>query len=111
MGVVLYMNATQARIDDLRASDAIGRTVTDLYRVDEGTSPTMTCLETGKAIENLACYYRTHRGKVVNSIHNRSPRKTRPYVAINCAAIPENLLEGMLFGTSMGAFTGTIDRE
>ena len=41
-GVVLYMNAAQARIDDLKAGDAVGRTVSELYRVDEGTSPTMT---------------------------------------------------------------------
>ncbi len=72
-GVILYMNDTQVRIDDLRINDALGRTVTELYRVDEGTSPTMTCLKTGKAIENLACYYRTHLGKVVNSVHNIYP--------------------------------------
>jgi arginine utilization regulatory protein len=217
-GVVLYMNEAQARIDDLNAGDTIGRTVTDLYRVDEGASPTMTCLKTGRPVVNFACFYRTHLGRVVNSIHNvypiqakgrtvgvvctitdyknieetfltigsarparsiasfgvsptssrmktgkngtrytfehivgihpellaavknakmasaspspimifgetgtgkemiaqaihnRSPRRGRPYVAVNCAAIPENLLEGMLFGTSKGAFTGAIDK-
>jgi arginine utilization regulatory protein len=72
-GVVLYMNETQARIDDLSIGDAIGRTVSDLYRVDEGSSPAMTCLRTGRAIENLACYYRTRLGRVVNSIHNVYP--------------------------------------
>ena len=39
-------------------------------------------------------------------IHDRSPRHAQPFVAINCAAIPENMLEAMLFGYERGAFTG-----
>jgi two-component system response regulator FlrC len=39
-------------------------------------------------------------------IHDRSPRSARAFVAINCAAIPENMLEAMLFGYERGAFTG-----
>ena len=40
------------------------------------------------------------------SIHNASRRAQGPFLAINCAAIPENLLEGLLFGTEKGAYTG-----
>ena len=39
-------------------------------------------------------------------IHARSPRAEKPFVAINCAAIPENMLEAMMFGHEKGAFTG-----
>ncbi|MEG1779327.1 MAG: sigma-54 factor interaction domain-containing protein, partial [Oscillospiraceae bacterium] len=43
------------------------------------------------------------------SIHNASRNMAGDFVPINCAAIPENLLESMLFGTVKGAFTGAID--
>ena len=45
------------------------------------------------------------------SIHNYSGRHRKPFVGINCAAIPENLLEGLLFGTTRGAFTGAVNKE
>ncbi|MDR2352718.1 MAG: sigma 54-interacting transcriptional regulator [Deltaproteobacteria bacterium] len=43
--------------------------------------------------------------------HQASPRRNKPYLALNCAAIPANLLEGLLFGTTKGSFTGAIDRQ
>ncbi len=45
------------------------------------------------------------------SIHYNSPRRTHPFFAINCAAIPENLLESELFGYEKGAFTGALTRH
>lgn len=46
----------------------------------------------------------------VQSIHNSSNRAAGPFIAQNCAAIPENLLESILFGTSKGSYTGAVDR-
>ncbi|MEC2057804.1 sigma-54-dependent Fis family transcriptional regulator [Peribacillus psychrosaccharolyticus] len=44
------------------------------------------------------------------SIHNGSNRSTMPFISQNCAALPDSLIEGILFGTKKGAFTGSIER-
>lgn len=75
-----------------------------------------------KAVENakkasrssstVFIYGETGTGKEVFSkcIHNASSRCNKPFVAVNCAALPEGLLEGILFGTVRGGFTGAIDK-
>jgi two-component system NtrC family response regulator len=52
----------------------------------------------------------TGKDVVARALHDVSPRKAEPFIAINCASIPENLLESELFGHERGAFTGAIKR-
>ena len=61
---------------------------------------------------NVFIYGETGTGKelIAQSLHNCSRRFYAPFISQNCGAIPENLLEGILFGTTKGSYTGAEDR-
>jgi len=89
------------KFDDIIGRSASLRTVLDQIQIVAPTSSTVLILgETGTGKELIA-----------RAIHNRSSRRDRPFVRVNCAAIPSGLLESELFGHERGAFTGAIMRK
>lgn len=94
-------NGTIFDFDDIIGeSDAIKQTIDIAKKFALNLSPVIIQGETGTGKELFA-----------QSVHNFSPRAKGPFVAVNCAAIPESLLEGILFGTRKGAFTGAEDKR
>lgn len=86
-------------MSDLIAVSPSSRAIKNLaQRVAETDATVLICGPSGAGKEVYARY-----------IHRKSARVDQPFIAINCAAIPENMLEAMLFGYDKGAFTGAVN--
>jgi transcriptional regulator with GAF, ATPase, and Fis domain len=105
----------ELRVDNRRLAEKL-----ETHRFGEivGTSPPMQ--QVFRKVEKIAATDisvmitgETGTGKelIAREIHTRSPRNGKPFVTINCGAIPENLLESELFGHVKGAFTGAVTNK
>jgi DNA-binding NtrC family response regulator len=82
------------------SSDSIRKIYTLIEQVAPSSASVLITGESG-----------TGKELVARTIHNMSPRREKPFVAINCSAIPESLMESELFGHEKGAFTGAATRR
>ena len=84
----------------LGQSEALERVREQIARVAPGRATVLITGETGTGKELVAA-----------AVHDHSPRRRRPFLKVNCAALPETLLESELFGYERGAFTGADHRR
>ncbi|WP_029934116.1 sigma-54-dependent transcriptional regulator [Thiomicrospira pelophila] len=93
-----YFNRDASSADDFIVADPVTTQIKLMAnKVAQSEASVMISGESGTGKEVLARY-----------IHQQSERRDQPFVAINCAAIPENMLEAVLFGYEKGAFTGAM---
>ena len=98
-GKVLKQMATYTFSNMLTKNRLFQETIQKAEKLAISDSPILVFGESG-----------TGKELFVQSIHNASNWSEGPFIAQNCAAIPENLLESILFGTSKGGYTGAVDR-
>lgn len=93
------LQSSQIPIDIIYKSQALQEVLNLVARVSQSNATVLIQGESGTGKELIA-----------RAIHAASERKDKPFVAVNCAAIPENLFESAMFGHEKGAFTGAIER-
>lgn len=99
IGAVLAAVAEDSR-DLIWRDESMGKVMKLAQQIAGSDASVLITGESGTGKEVLARY-----------VHTRSPRARKPFICVNCAAIPESLLESELFGHEKGAFTGAIARR
>lgn len=106
-GTSLELEATRRKLRDTGIfGQMVGtsKAMQEIFHLIEMVAPsTASVLITGES--------GTGKEMVARAIHDMSPRKNKPFVAINCSAIPETLIESEIFGHEKGAFTGALERR
>src|SRR5215467_6311987 len=106
-GTAIELEATKRKLRDTGLfGQMVGssREMQEIFHLVEMVTPsTASVLITGES--------GTGKEMVARTIHDLSPRKNKPFVAINCSAIPETLIESEIFGHEKGAFTGAMERR
>jgi DNA-binding NtrC family response regulator len=107
LGTRVELEATRRRLRDSGSFGSLigpSKKMQETFRLIEMVAPsTASVLITGAS--------GTGKELVARTIHDLSPRRTKAFVAINCAAIPETLIESEIFGHEKGAFTGALERR
>src|SRR5438105_8761973 len=106
-GTKVELEVTRRKLRDTGSLGSLvgsSKKMQEIFRLLEMVAPsTASVLITGES--------GTGKELVARTIHELSPRKPKPFVPINCAAIPETLIESEIFGHEKGAFTGALERR
>ncbi len=107
LGTRVELEVTRRKLRDSGSLGSLvgaSKKMQEIFRLIEMVAPsTASVLITGAS--------GTGKEMVARTIHELSPRRTKPFVPINCAAIPETLIESEIFGHEKGAFTGALERR
>jgi len=116
--LTVVINKALATVALHRQVNVLRQEVDDRYDHLVGTNPKMAAQLTvakqaAPSDVTILLLGETGTGKevVARAIHRWSPRRSKPFIAVNCAALPEHLLENELFGHEKGSFTGAVKRE
>jgi len=115
--LVISIEDTVKRIRLERKVSSLEEIVDSEYRIVGNSAPIKSLLEiikrTGQSEAKVLIFGENGSGKelVARAIHKESSRRDGPFISLNCAAVPENLVESELFGYEKGAFTGAVKQK